>query len=91
MGALEFEPNIESGTAKDKQLEMHELIDLASMAFTNQHTLDTSLLSGKEEKAIFEILSVCTSASGARAKAVIAYNPNTWEIRSGAIEPSSRL
>ncbi len=85
MGALEFEPTIKSGTAKDRHLEIHELIDLASMAFADRQTLNTILVSGKEEKALLEILSVGTSAGGARSKAVVAYNPETREIRSGQL------
>ena len=33
--------------------------------------------------ALHELLQVGTSAGGARAKAVIAYNPDTGQIRTG--------
>ena len=88
MGALEFEPSIGEETAKDKRLEVRDLIDLASMAFTDRKTLSTKFAPGKEESALLDILSVGTSAGGARAKAVIAYNPKTKEIRSGQFDLS---
>lgn len=39
--------------------------------------------SGGSEQAVREILRVGTSAGGARAKALIAWNPETNEVRSG--------
>eukprot|EP00903_Cladosiphon_okamuranus_P004371 g4369.t1 len=86
MGALEFEPASIADSREDRSLEMQELLDLASMAFTDRRTLDTSLKDGNEESALLDILSVGTSAGGARAKAVIAYNPETKEVRSGQLD-----
>lgn len=86
MGALEFEPSLGSGTAKDRLVEVHDLIDLASMAFAGKAALDTKFAKGKEEDALLDILSVGTSAGGARAKAVIAFNPETKQVRSGQLD-----
>ena len=86
MGALEFEPVIETDATKDKRLEIRDLINLASMAFADRETLNTKLTRGKEEAALLDILSTGTSAGGARAKAVIAYNPATREVRSGQLD-----
>jgi serine/threonine-protein kinase HipA len=86
MGALEFEPSIGDEATPDKALEMSDLIELASMAFADKKTLDTRLISGNEESALLDILRVTTSAGGARAKAVIAYNPETGQIRSGQLD-----
>ncbi|MYG42030.1 MAG: type II toxin-antitoxin system HipA family toxin [Rhodobacteraceae bacterium] len=86
MGALEFVPVIETETTKDKNLEIRDLIDLASMAFADKETLNTKLTPDKEGNTLLDILSVGTSAGGARAKAVIAYNPETTEIRSGQLD-----
>ena len=85
MGALEFEPSTNMETAQDKSLEVTELIELASMAFAKKEALDTKFSSGNEKTALLDILSVGTSAGGARAKAVIAFNPNTKEVRSGQV------
>ena len=45
-----------------------------------------SLADGHREEALKEILRVSTSAGGARAKAIIAWNPTTHEVRSGQID-----
>lgn len=86
MGALEFEPAIDSATAKDKLIEIDDLIGLASLAFADRTALDTEFSSGQEEQALLDILSVGTSAGGTRAKAVIAFNPQTKQIRSGQLD-----
>ncbi len=86
MGALEYEPSIGSETAKDQRLEISHLVELASLAFADRKTLKTKLAPGNDKNALLDILNVGTSAGGARAKAVIAYNPETKEIRSGQID-----
>ncbi len=82
MGALEFHPaSGESGT-EDKELQIQELVELASIAFASKSSLDAKL--GKDgDQGLLDILSVGTSAGGARAKAVIAYNQATGSVRSG--------
>ncbi|MCE5255297.1 MAG: type II toxin-antitoxin system HipA family toxin [Spirochaetaceae bacterium] len=42
--------------------------------------------SGHDDEALLQILRVGTSAGGARAKAVIAWNPQTRELRSGQLD-----
>ncbi len=39
----------------------------------------------KDDQAVAEILRVGTSAGGARAKAIVAWNPTTNEVRSGQV------
>ncbi len=46
---------------------------------------ETSLAPGKEEAGLLKILGVGMSAGGARAKAMIAWNPETNEVRSGQV------
>ncbi len=86
MGALEYEPSMGTETAKDKRLEVGHLVELASMAFADRETLNARFVPGNERSALLDILSVGTSAGGARAKAVIAYNPRTNEVRSGQLD-----
>src|SRR5690606_27932708 len=43
-------------------------------------------LSQEEESALADILKIGTSAGGARAKAVIAFNPKTGEVKSGQVK-----
>lgn len=86
MGALEFEPAERPDMAADKLLDIKDLTELASMAFANKETLDIKLTQVGGEQALLDILSVGTSAGGARAKAVIAFNPDTKQVRSGQAE-----
>lgn len=86
MGALEFVPALKDAPTQDKFVEIHELIELASMAFADRDAFNTQFSPGKEETGLLDILSVGTSAGGARAKAVIAYNPETQEVQSGQLD-----
>jgi len=83
MGAMEFEPSFGAVADRDRQLEVRELVELASMAFADKESLDTRFTQANAEQALLDILSVGTSAGGARAKAVIAFNPDTDQVRSG--------
>lgn len=86
MGALEFEPSISDAAPTDRPLEVQQLVELASLAFANKQTLETELSGEQGERALLDILSVGTSAGGARAKAVIAFDPQTKRVRSGQLQ-----
>ncbi|MCK5945600.1 MAG: type II toxin-antitoxin system HipA family toxin [Planctomycetes bacterium] len=86
MGALEFEPATSPDGGGDRSLEVAELVELASMAFASKEELDTRLSSEVGEQAMLDILGVGTSAGGARAKAVIAFDPQTRQVRSGQVD-----
>jgi serine/threonine-protein kinase HipA len=58
------------------------LIHIAQEILSGRQLFNTDL-SADEAKALSDILKIGTSAGGARAKAVIAFNPETNEIRSG--------
>ena len=83
MGALEFEPSTSTGELADRPLEVAELVELASMAFAEKDKLAAVLDGAHGEQALLDILSVGTSAGGARAKAVIAFDPASKQVRSG--------
>lgn len=83
MGALEYEPSTRGEDLADRRLEIAELVELASLAFAAKDQLQTRLDGKDGERALLDILSVGTSAGGARAKAVIAFDPVTKEVRSG--------
>lgn len=85
MGALEFEPTAGPNMGDGKLLVIEDLTELASMAFASKETLDTKFDEVNGEEALLDILQVGTSAGGARAKAVIAFNPDTKHVRSGQI------
>ncbi|MBL4894834.1 MAG: type II toxin-antitoxin system HipA family toxin [Emcibacter sp.] len=86
MGALEFEPSRRPDMGSDKVLEIEDLTKLASMAFASKETLDAKFTEAGGEEALLDMLSVGTSAGGARAKAVIAFNPETKQVRSGQLD-----
>jgi len=86
MGALEFEPSRRPDMGSDKILEIKDLTKLASMAFASKETLDAKFTEAGGEEALLDMLSVGTSAGGARAKAVIAFNPETRQVRSGQLD-----
>jgi serine/threonine-protein kinase HipA len=86
MGALEFRPATDRGLERSVRIEIAALVALAGEVLSDRRTLRTRLEDGHEEHALREILAVGTSAGGARAKAVIAWNPQTGEVRSGQVD-----
>jgi len=85
MGALEFEPMLPKIYNETTKIELKGLIQMAEEILLGKQNFNTSL-SSEEAKALSDILKIGTSAGGARAKAVIAFNPITNEIRSGQAE-----
>jgi len=85
MGALEFEPAIEGAFNSQQQIELDNLVAVAREALTEKDSFQTNLEDDKKS-AIAEILRLGTSAGGQRAKAIIAYNKDTGEVRSGQVE-----
>ena len=80
MGALEFRPAIRAIARKPTALQLSQLV-LAS-----RKALAGALAGDREtEAALKSLVQVGTSAGGARAKAVIAWNSQTQEIRSGQL------
>lgn len=85
MGALEYAPAIGPRARQASQIQIAQLVDLASEILTQRANLQVSFNDREKEQALRDILRVGTSAGGARAKAVIAWNPSTKEVRSGQI------
>lgn len=83
MGALEFTPALGPRPRKSTKVEIDALVELASEVLAHRGGIAGSFATPARERALKEILSVGTSAGGARAKAVIAWNPDTDEVRSG--------
>ena len=93
MGALEFEPVLRDARETSTKVDVGDLVSLAAQAIAQKKQLDTRIMgnSKAELEAMRDILRVRTSAGGARAKAVIAWNESTGKIRSGQIEAPSRF
>jgi serine/threonine-protein kinase HipA len=79
MGALEFEPATGPKQGASKKVEVGALVRLASEILGRRKRFQAQL--GDME----DLLRVGTSAGGARAKALIAWNPETGEVRSGQV------
>lgn len=85
MGALEFAPVKGPNPSAGTDIQVAELVELASAILDQREGLEASLAPGEEEDGLLEILSVGMSAGGARAKAVVAWNPGTGQVRSGQV------
>jgi len=82
MGALEFEPAFPKASQSSFSLEVDGLVDIAHQILNSGNAFYTNL-KADEESALQQILKIGTSAGGARPKAVIAYNPESGDVRSG--------
>ena len=82
MGALEFEPAIDVDYNLDSKIAIDSLVEVAREALSNKENFGVNINDDKKA-TIAEILRLGTSAGGQRAKAIIAYNKTTGEVRSG--------
>ena len=82
MGALEFELALFKAGKQALSIEIKSLVETAQRMLDQRVGFETNLKED-EQKAISDILKIGTSAGGARAKAVIAYNSKTGEVKSG--------
>ena len=82
LGALEFKPvRGPKASARETAIEMAELVESARRAVMGEVDSDAHA-----EAAIAQIIQVGSSAGGARAKAAVAWNPSTLEIRAGQFD-----
>lgn len=82
LGALEFKPVRGPKPSKSTTaIELSELVESARRAVEGNLGVDAHA-----EAALAQIIQVGTSAGGARAKAVVAWNPRTLQIRAGQFD-----
>jgi serine/threonine-protein kinase HipA len=86
MGALEFAPVLGPSPSPRRELQVDALVELASEVLAHRKELVASLTAGHQKRAMLDILSVGASAGGARAKAVVAWNPVSGAVRSGQLD-----
>jgi serine/threonine-protein kinase HipA len=86
MGALEFFPAAGPALRASAKISVDALVALASEVLTHRNSLQVSFSPRRRHAGLTEILRVGTSAGGARAKAIIAWNPATNEVRSGQVK-----
>ena len=84
MGALEYVPSI-GPESLNEEIDVNEMVSFAS-----------DILRGRNEKEFIDssvskaqLIDIGSSAGGARAKAVIAWNKETGSVRSGQIDAGS--
>jgi serine/threonine-protein kinase HipA len=80
MGALEFRPTRGPRTRTPTAIELSELVVTARRALEGDLNTEQGIT-----EALKDLIAVGTSAGGARAKAVVALNPATGELRSGQL------
>jgi serine/threonine-protein kinase HipA len=85
-GALEYAPVLGPENRRSSPLQVERLVELASEILSQRGFLKASFDTPNREKALMDILRVGTSAGGARAKAIIAWNPATNEVCSGQVD-----
>lgn len=84
MGALEYEPATEDLVGNyENSLDLKELVQLSADILANRESVHFT----DKDLSMQQMISVGTSAGGARAKALIALNRETGDIRSGQATP----
>lgn len=86
MGALEFEPATGTRREDGNPVDIAPLVELANRVLNDRKELSGVMTGKNQEEALTEILRVGTSAGGARAKAVLAWNEETGEFHSGQLK-----
>ncbi len=84
MGALEFKPTLGPRGRTAKKLSVDALVSLAAEVLQQRSALRVPFGDAITHDAeLDDLIRVGVSAGGARAKAVVAWNPYTSEVRSG--------
>lgn len=91
MGALEFKPSSYKQKTSQTPIEVSEMVKLASEILTDRESFKENLSNTDDKKlkeSLTNLLVIGTSAGGARAKCLIAFNEKTKEVRSGQVKTS---
>jgi serine/threonine-protein kinase HipA len=80
MGALEFAPPAGEMARHSTAIQLADLVVAARQAVRGEFSGDEVA-----HEALAQLIQVGTSAGGARAKAVVSYNPETGQVRSGQL------
>lgn len=86
MGALEFKPALRITPTGSNVLEVAKLVELSNIVLNDRQALSGYFNGEDDRDSLGDILRVSASAGGARAKAIIAWNPKTNEFRSGQVD-----
>ena len=83
MGALEFRPATGPEKGISELIDIKKMVEFASDILANRFEQS---MNSRNELGYSQLVQLGTSAGGARAKAIIAMNETTNEIRSGQID-----
>jgi serine/threonine-protein kinase HipA len=86
MGALEFHPSIAPTDPTGRDLHVDRLVALAGEVLARREDFVAELAEHPDEEEMRAILAIGTSAGGARPKAIIAFNEETGQVRSGQLD-----
>jgi len=89
MGALKFKPAMQlKNLNASHEVEIASLVKIAQEVLDSRENFQIELPSDGQEdkKAMLALLSVGMSAGGARPKAVLAFNDDFTQVRSGQVE-----
>jgi len=86
MGALEFQPAMAGAPTTAREIEVTRLVALSNRILDERNKIQGQFDGRNDADDIEDILRVGTSAGGARAKAILAWNEKTGEFRSGQIQ-----
>lgn len=84
MGAIEFEPATNTSIESSVPVEVKSLVEMAQQILGERKNFSVNLRADVK-KGLEDIIRVGTSAGGARAKAIIAYNEKTGMMHSGQV------
>lgn len=85
MGALEYQPALIGPQRKGATLEVAALVELANRVLDERIAAAGKFAESGDAAVVEDIIRVGTSAGGARAKAILAWNEKTGEFRSGQV------
>ena len=81
MGALEYRPALERNTISG-EVDVSEMTQLASAVLSSKQETVLS----EDDMSKMQLLEIGSSAGGARAKAIVAWNKETGIVKSGQID-----
>ena len=89
IGALEFAPAARlKGLNASRNLQLDRLVEIAQEVLDSRAGFAVEMSGGGQEDrdAMVALLSIGTSAGGARPKAVVAFNEDFTKVRSGQVD-----
>jgi serine/threonine-protein kinase HipA len=82
MGAVEYKPDVLKPSCKVHEIDIAKLVKISNKILDQRIGVRNLFVENDDEEAMKDILLVGTSAGGARAKAILAWNPATNEFYS---------